>query len=149
MGATQRHTHDGITARLLLPMVLEATRILEEGRVRDPRDIDLAVLFGLGFPAFRGGLLWWVDTLGAERIIEMLQPLQRLGPRGQSTSLLQRLAATHGRFYDSAAGRPAAAMPIADKVRDDPRWPRAPDHTARSRPCGGGADAGNFPSVEN
>ncbi len=127
--AAQQHTPDGITTRLLLPMVLEATRILEEGRVRDPRDIDLAVLFGLGFPAFRGGLLWWADTLGAARIIEMLPRLQGQGPRGQLPSLLRRLAATRGRFYDSAAGRPAAAMPIADKegvILDGPVHPIIP-----------------------
>ena len=52
---------------LILPMLLEATRILEEEKVGDVRDIDLAVLFGLGFPASKGGLLWWADTLGAAR----------------------------------------------------------------------------------
>ena len=40
-----------ILARLLLPMVLEATRLIAEGKVADPRDVDLGVLFGLGFPA--------------------------------------------------------------------------------------------------
>ena len=42
-------------------MLVEATRILEEGKVRDARAIDLAALFGLGFPADKGGLLWWAD----------------------------------------------------------------------------------------
>ena len=60
-------------------MLLEATRILEEGIVRDVRDVDLGLIFGIGFPPFRGGLLFWADTLGAAKIIEMLKPLEPLG----------------------------------------------------------------------
>ena len=81
-------------------MVLEASRLLEEGKVRDAGDVDLGVIFGLGFPASRGGLLRWADTLGAPRIIEMLRPLQSLGGRAQPTPLLLELAAQNRRFYD-------------------------------------------------
>ena len=38
-------------------MLLEATRILEDGIVRDPRDVDLGLIFGIGFPPFRGAVL--------------------------------------------------------------------------------------------
>jgi len=93
------HSAELIADRLLLPVVLEATRILAEGEVRDPRDIDLAMIFGLGFPAWRGGLLFWADALGAEQIVERLGPLGRLGARAEPTSLLTRLARTGGRFY--------------------------------------------------
>jgi 3-hydroxyacyl-CoA dehydrogenase len=57
------HSPEEIILRLLLPMVAEAARIVEEKRVGDPRDIDLASVFGLGFPARRGGLLWWAHTI--------------------------------------------------------------------------------------
>ena len=93
-------TPETITARLLLPMVLEASRVLEERKVRDARDIDLGVIFGLGFPASRGGLLYWADTLGAQRIVEMLRPMEALGGRAQPTPLLLELAAQNRRFYD-------------------------------------------------
>ena len=43
-----------LTAELVLPMVLEATRLIEEGRAEGPGQIDLAVMFGLGFPRRRG-----------------------------------------------------------------------------------------------
>ena len=62
-------------------MVLEATRILEEKLVRDVRDVDLGVIFGLGFPPFRGGLLFWADTVGAAKIVEMLKPFERSASR--------------------------------------------------------------------
>lgn len=95
----ENHTKHSITMRLLLPMLLEGTRILDENKVRDPRDIDLAAVFGLGFPAVRGGLLWWADTLGPARIIEMLRPMAKLGVRTQPTPVLQKLARHAGRFY--------------------------------------------------
>ena len=49
--------------------------------MRDVRDVDLGVIFGLGFPPFRGGLLFWADTLGAAKIVELLKPFESLGPR--------------------------------------------------------------------
>ncbi len=97
----QSHTTQSITRRLMLPMVLEATRVMEEKKVGDPRDIDLAAVLGLGFPASRGGPLRWADTLGAARIVEMLQPMKRLGGRAQVTDLLGELARTGGRFTTS------------------------------------------------
>ena len=65
-------------------MVLEATRILEEKVVRDVRDVDLGLIFGVGFPPFKGGLLFWADTLGAAKIVEMLKPFEALGARMQA-----------------------------------------------------------------
>jgi 3-hydroxyacyl-CoA dehydrogenase len=93
------HSADNIILRLLLPMILEATRILEDGVVRDPQDIDLAVIFGLGFPARRGGLLWWADTIKPAAMLEMLRPLEPIGPRWQPTRLLLEMVAQGGRFY--------------------------------------------------
>jgi 3-hydroxyacyl-CoA dehydrogenase len=85
--------------RLVLPMLLEATRLLEEGKVQDAREIDLAVLFGLGFPAEKGGLLWWAETLGAQHIIALLDSLPIMGSRAEPTRLLKSLAITGKRFY--------------------------------------------------
>lgn len=107
-GPPQQHTRRSILARLLLPMVVEATRILEEGRVRNAGDIDLGVVFGLGFPKSAGGLLWWADTLGAARIVEMLATLAPLGPRASATGMLFEMARENRRFYDAVSSWPAA-----------------------------------------
>jgi 3-hydroxyacyl-CoA dehydrogenase/enoyl-CoA hydratase/3-hydroxybutyryl-CoA epimerase/3-hydroxyacyl-CoA dehydrogenase/enoyl-CoA hydratase/3-hydroxybutyryl-CoA epimerase/enoyl-CoA isomerase len=90
-----------IADRLLLPMVLEATRLLEEHHVRDARDVDLAVLFGLGFPAQRGGLLYWADALGADQIVARLRRLAPLGPRAEPTGMLLEVARRGSRFYNT------------------------------------------------
>jgi 3-hydroxyacyl-CoA dehydrogenase/enoyl-CoA hydratase/3-hydroxybutyryl-CoA epimerase/3-hydroxyacyl-CoA dehydrogenase/enoyl-CoA hydratase/3-hydroxybutyryl-CoA epimerase/enoyl-CoA isomerase len=89
-----------VTDRLFLPMLVEATRVLEENIVRDPRDVDLGLIFGIGFPPFKGGLLFWADTLGAKQVVEMLKPYESLGPRYQPTDLLTELAAKGRKFYD-------------------------------------------------
>jgi 3-hydroxyacyl-CoA dehydrogenase/enoyl-CoA hydratase/3-hydroxybutyryl-CoA epimerase/3-hydroxyacyl-CoA dehydrogenase/enoyl-CoA hydratase/3-hydroxybutyryl-CoA epimerase/enoyl-CoA isomerase len=100
------HADDkNLAYRLVLPMLLEATRLLEEGKVQHPRDIDAAALLGLGFPAQRGGLLRWADTLGAPRILALLQPLAPLGLRVQPTPMLRTLAETGGSFYRPATER--------------------------------------------
>ncbi len=96
--ASARPPQNDIGNRLVLPMLLEATRILEEGAVADPRDVDLAVLFGLGFPAAKGGLLWWADGLGARRIAGLVRSLTP-GPRTVPTAMLESLAADGGKFY--------------------------------------------------
>ncbi|MFM9024016.1 MAG: 3-hydroxyacyl-CoA dehydrogenase NAD-binding domain-containing protein [Planctomycetaceae bacterium] len=94
-----RESHDRTIAdRLRLPMLLEALRALDEGIVRDGRDVDLAVIHALGFPAFRGGLLAWADTLGAAEVVRRLEPLAELGPRMRPTEGLVALARADGRF---------------------------------------------------
>ncbi|MFM8634105.1 MAG: 3-hydroxyacyl-CoA dehydrogenase NAD-binding domain-containing protein [Planctomycetia bacterium] len=87
-----------IADRLVVPMLLEAIRALDEGIVRDGRDIDLAVIHALGFPAFRGGLFAWADSLGAAEIVRRLEPLAPLGPRMIPTDHLLEMARTGGRF---------------------------------------------------
>jgi 3-hydroxyacyl-CoA dehydrogenase/enoyl-CoA hydratase/3-hydroxybutyryl-CoA epimerase/3-hydroxyacyl-CoA dehydrogenase/enoyl-CoA hydratase/3-hydroxybutyryl-CoA epimerase/enoyl-CoA isomerase len=92
-------TPEQITARLFLPMLLEATRELADGIAHDPRDIDLALIHGLGFPPFKGGLLFWAQTLGLGRILEMLKPLAPLGPRMEPTPMLLEMAKSNKPFY--------------------------------------------------
>lgn len=95
----EKLSEEKIIERLFLPMVLEATRILAEHKVRDPRDVDLGLIFGIGFPPFKGGLLFWADTLGAAKIVEMLKPYESLGPRYQPTPMLLEMAKEKRSFY--------------------------------------------------
>ena len=91
--ATKAFTSQAIVDRLLLPMVLEASRVLQEGVAGDPGEIDLGVLFGLGFPAARGGLLWWADTLGADQIVQRAAT----DVADRPTDAAQHTAGRHGR----------------------------------------------------
>ncbi len=95
----KKFSTDELIHRLFLPMLLEATRVLEDGIVRDARDVDLGLIFGLGFPPFKGGLLFWADRVGAAKLIEMLKPYEHLGPRFQPTPLLVEMAKSNKKFY--------------------------------------------------
>ncbi len=69
--ATTRRLQD----RLILPMLSEAIMTLDEGTVNSIRDLDLGLIYGIGFPAFRGGILKWASDVGESEILDRLQGL--------------------------------------------------------------------------
>ena len=85
--------------RLFFPMFLEATRLIEDGIVADIRDVDLGLIFGIGFPPFKGGLFFWVDTLGAAKVVEKLKRYAELGHRYEPTAMLSEHAKSGKNFY--------------------------------------------------
>ncbi|QDV35378.1 3-hydroxyacyl-CoA dehydrogenase NAD-binding domain-containing protein [Tautonia plasticadhaerens] len=95
-------TDKEISDRLFLPMLLEATRVLEEGVVREPSEVDLGLILGVGFPPFRGGLLRWADAEGAAGVLDQLEPYRDLGARFEPTGSLSLLASSGGSFYPRA-----------------------------------------------
>ncbi len=101
---TDRRTigKEEITDRLFLPMLVEASRVLTEGIVRAPGDVDLGLLLGIGFPAFRGGLLRWADNTGLDKVLEKLKRYEALGPRFHPTEQMRRLAAEGKGFYSGS-----------------------------------------------
>jgi 3-hydroxyacyl-CoA dehydrogenase/enoyl-CoA hydratase/3-hydroxybutyryl-CoA epimerase/3-hydroxyacyl-CoA dehydrogenase/enoyl-CoA hydratase/3-hydroxybutyryl-CoA epimerase/enoyl-CoA isomerase len=88
-----------ITDRLMLPMLTEASRILMERIVRDPADVDMGLILGIGFPPFRGGLLRWADTVGLGEINKKLERYSKMGPRFHPTEQMKQLAAAGKGFY--------------------------------------------------
>ncbi|MCM2269537.1 MAG: 3-hydroxyacyl-CoA dehydrogenase NAD-binding domain-containing protein [Thermoanaerobaculia bacterium] len=88
-----------IALRLTLPMVNEAARCLDEGIVDAPETLDLAMIFGTGFPPFRGGLCRWADGLGLGVAVERLERLAAtVGERHRPSDALRRFASAGG-FY--------------------------------------------------
>jgi 3-hydroxyacyl-CoA dehydrogenase/enoyl-CoA hydratase/3-hydroxybutyryl-CoA epimerase len=65
-------TDQEIVDRTILAMVAEAARALEDDVVAGPRELDLATVFGMGFPPFRGGLLRHADALGIPEVVARL-----------------------------------------------------------------------------
>ena len=96
-----------VESRLVLPMINEAAFCLEDGIVREPARLDLAMIFGTGFPPFRGGLLRYADSLGLDRVFTRLDDLsERLGPRFAPAELVRSLANARQGFYPDS-GAPA------------------------------------------
>jgi 3-hydroxyacyl-CoA dehydrogenase/enoyl-CoA hydratase/3-hydroxybutyryl-CoA epimerase len=95
-------TEKEIVDRLVLAMVNEASRVLEERIVSGSGALDLAMIMGTGFPPFRGGLLRYADALGAREILMRLTQLQRAhGERFAASGLITQLAASDRRFYQA------------------------------------------------
>jgi 3-hydroxyacyl-CoA dehydrogenase/enoyl-CoA hydratase/3-hydroxybutyryl-CoA epimerase/3-hydroxyacyl-CoA dehydrogenase/enoyl-CoA hydratase/3-hydroxybutyryl-CoA epimerase/enoyl-CoA isomerase len=97
--STRAIDQEEITDRLFLPMLLEATRVLEEKIVREPADVDMGLILGIGFPPFRGGILRWCDSQGASAVVERLARYAPLGKRFEPTESLLRLAKAKETFY--------------------------------------------------
>ena len=88
-----------IQERLSLAFVNDAARCLEEGILRSARDGDIGAVFGLGYPPFRGGPFWTVDTTGADVVVAKLDALaERHGPRFTPAEILRDHAASGTAF---------------------------------------------------
>jgi 3-hydroxyacyl-CoA dehydrogenase len=68
-------TDDEIADRAVMAMLNEAVRALEEEVAASPREIDLATVFGMGFPPFRGGILRFADSLGVHAVVEKMEKI--------------------------------------------------------------------------
>lgn len=77
LGAERRaESHDALSERMVMAMINESAWCLEDGVVADAGAVDLAMIFGTGFPPFRGGPLRWADTLGLPQVVTRLRALR-------------------------------------------------------------------------
>ncbi len=92
---------DEVRKRLVYIMINEASRILEEGVVDSARTIDVGMIYGTGFPPFRGGLMKYADSVGAKDIVATLKDFQGRfnSHRFEPSQLLLDLAESGGTFY--------------------------------------------------
>jgi len=96
LGVTRRaFDNKEIVERLLFPVINEGARVLEEGIAARPGDIDVIWVFGYAFPAWRGGIMHWADTLGLPHVRDRLVEFAaRTGDeRHKPAPLLAKLAA--------------------------------------------------------
>lgn len=93
-------TPEALEARLIYPMVNEAAYCLAEGIVPGPDKLDLAMIFGIGFPPFRGGLCAHADARGLAAVADALNRLaSEKGPRFKPAPLLADLAKQGKTFF--------------------------------------------------
>jgi len=92
---------DEIRGRLVLSMINEAARVLEDGIAASAADVDLAMIMGTGFAPFRGGLLRFADEIHARRLVERGRHFaEKAGARFEPPPLLLRLGEEDRRFYE-------------------------------------------------
>ncbi len=90
---------DDIVARMMLPMAIEMARCLEEGIVGTAAEADLALLYGVGFPPFRGGIFRWMDTVGLAHIKEASEKFAHLGKAYELTDRMNEMLANGETYY--------------------------------------------------
>ena len=80
-------------------MANEAIRCLEEGIVASAAEADMALIYGLGFPPFRGGPLRYADTIGLANFVALADKYAHLGEIYQVTDKTRAMAASGAVFY--------------------------------------------------
>ena len=103
-----------IIARMMIPMVNEVVRCLEEGIIASPAEADMALVYGLGFPPFHGGAFRWLDTIGSAKYLDMAQQYQHLGPLYEVPAGLRDKARHNEAYYPQVEpARPVGALKTA------------------------------------
>jgi 3-hydroxyacyl-CoA dehydrogenase len=102
-GIEQRRIGDAeILERLLYPMINEGAKILEEGKAQRASDIDIVWINGYGWPVYRGGPMFYADTVGLKTVLAKLKEYQaKFGDDFKPAALLEKLAAEGGTFTKS------------------------------------------------
>lgn len=92
-------TDADIVERMMLPLIVEAAHALEEGVVATPAELDMALLLGIGFPAYAGGPLKYADWLGLAHVVALGDKHAALGPQYVPTLHMREMAARGTRYY--------------------------------------------------
>jgi 3-hydroxyacyl-CoA dehydrogenase/enoyl-CoA hydratase/carnithine racemase len=96
----RKTSHKEIVDRMLARAINEAALMIEEGICDRPQDMDLAVIYGLGFPPYRGGILRYADAWGVRNVYDHLLKLGwEHGVRFKPASLLKEMAESGRTFY--------------------------------------------------
>ncbi|MCR9104291.1 MAG: fatty acid oxidation complex subunit alpha FadB [Gammaproteobacteria bacterium] len=99
VGARVEFEREDIVWRMMLPMAIEMARCVEEGIVGSPAEADLALLYGVGFPPFRGGIFRWMDTVGMAQIAQASEKFASLGKAYELTERMQAMLASGETYY--------------------------------------------------
>ena len=99
-GIAQREISDAeILERCIYPMINEGAKILEEGKAQRASDIDVVWIYGYGWPVYRGGPMFFADTVGLKTVLAKLKEFQAtFGDDFKPAALLEKLAAEGGSF---------------------------------------------------
>jgi len=93
-------TDADIIDRMMLPMIIECSRCLEDRIVNTPVEVDIGLVYGLGFPPFRGGALRYADAVGLKALCQKAEKYRSLGKLYEPTAQMLQLAQTGRAFYE-------------------------------------------------
>ncbi len=94
-------TDEQIVERMMIPMWNEAALCLSEKIIETPVELDLALVYGIGFPPFRGGLLRELDRMGAQTFVAKAEAYKTLSKLYEPAPLIKKMAEKNQKFYDA------------------------------------------------
>ncbi len=97
--ASKEVSDEEIIERMMLPMIFETARCLEEKIVETANEADMGLILGIGFPPFRGGALKYADTLGLANVVEIAKKYESLGALYGAPAAVTERAASGKTFY--------------------------------------------------
>lgn len=92
-------TDEEIVMRMMIPMITEASRCLEDKIVSTPVEVDMGLLLGLGFPPFRAGALKYADSIGLKKLEDESKKYAAIGHMYEFTPYMKSLAAENKTYY--------------------------------------------------
>lgn len=92
-------TDEDIINFMMIPLCLETVRCLEDNIVETAAEADMGLIYGIGFPPFRGGALRYIDSIGVAEFVALADKYADLGPLYHPTAKLREMAASGQRFY--------------------------------------------------
>ncbi|MDG2641925.1 fatty acid oxidation complex subunit alpha FadB [Vibrio parahaemolyticus] len=95
----QEFDEQTIIQRMMIPMINEVVLCLQEGIIATPQEADMALVYGLGFPPFRGGVFRYLDRVGIAEFVEMAKQHAELGAMYHVPQMLIDMAAKGESFY--------------------------------------------------
>lgn len=96
---SQELTDEEIIERMMVPLCIEAVRCLEDGIVDEAAEVDMGLIFGIGFPPFRGGALRYIDSIGIEEFNKIADKYADLGPLYTPTDGMREMAKAGKKFF--------------------------------------------------
>lgn len=91
-----------IVERLMIPLSIETARCVEDNIVSTPAEADMGLVYGVGFPPFKGGALHHVDKQGLDNFCKSADKYEALGPLYHPTAKMREMAASNTGFYSAA-----------------------------------------------
>jgi len=99
---------DAIVDRMMIPLCIESARCLEDGIVGTAAEVDMGLVYGIGFPPFRGGALQYIDKMGLDEFCRRADELAHLGPLYHPTDRLRKMMKFGQQFHGSKAAKAGA-----------------------------------------
>ena len=99
VGDSAEFEADEIVTRMMIPLCTEIVRCLEDNIVGSAAEADMSLIYGIGFPVFRGGALRHIDSIGVKEFVALCEQYAHLGKLYEAPQLLKEMAANGQSFF--------------------------------------------------